>query len=145
MNTFFSEYLIFTKSATNFWEKQKLLLAFLKVNILAFFQPVNMSVLRFTPERTDHNKILLCQAENPDLANSAIQDSLILKVHCKLTKFLQHSVENSEIHSQWKDNSWNQFYCNFFSEIVDSTKFLSKMCESSVFSTMCVGVNISWN
>ena len=57
------------------------------------FQPVNMSVLRFTPERTDHNKNLLCQAENPDLANSAIQDSLILKVHCKLTKFLLLSVE----------------------------------------------------
>ena len=46
-------------------------------------QPVNMSVLRYTPERTDHSKVLLCQAENPDLANSAIQDSISLKVHCK--------------------------------------------------------------
>ena len=48
------------------------------------FQPVNMSVLRFTPERTDHNKVLLCQVENPDLVNSALQDSVLLKVHCKL-------------------------------------------------------------
>jgi len=46
-------------------------------------QPVNVSVLSFTPHIDDHGRVLSCRAENPDLENSAIQDSLLLKVHCK--------------------------------------------------------------
>ena len=42
-----------------------------------------MSVLSFKPEIRDHGKVLTCRAENPGLEKSAIQDSLLLKVHCK--------------------------------------------------------------
>ena len=52
-------------------------------NFLFYFQPVNMSVLSFKPEIRDHGKVLTCRAENPGLEKSAIQDSLLLKVHCK--------------------------------------------------------------
>ncbi len=50
-------------------------------------QAVNTSVLSYTPKISDHNKVLLCRVENPDLSNSAIQDSLELQVHCKYRRF----------------------------------------------------------
>ena len=48
-----------------------------------FFQRSNSSTLSYIPTIGDHRKVLTCKAENPDLQNSAIQDSLPLQVHCK--------------------------------------------------------------
>ena len=53
------------------------------------FQRVNSSTLTYNPTIGDHRKVLTCKAENPDLQNSAIQDSLTLQVHCKFDHFLK--------------------------------------------------------
>ena len=52
-------------------------------DLLFVFQRDNSSTLIYVPNIGDHRKVLTCKAENPDLQNSAIQDSLTLQVHCK--------------------------------------------------------------
>ena len=51
------------------------------------FQPfsstTNSSTLRYGPRPADHGQRLTCRVDNPDLADSAIEDSMELEIHCE--------------------------------------------------------------
>ena len=42
-----------------------------------------MSVLSFTGTSSDNGKELICQAENPLMKNSSLEESVRLNIHCK--------------------------------------------------------------
>ena len=47
---------------------------------------VTISTFNFRPRKTDQEKVLTCRAENTEVANSAIEDSWRIAVHCKYKK-----------------------------------------------------------
>jgi hypothetical protein len=43
-----------------------------------------VSVLTFTPDEDDNGAKITCRAENPEIMGSAVDDSFVLVVLCKL-------------------------------------------------------------
>ena len=44
----------------------------------------NTSSLNYIPRIEDNGKELICESDNPDLPGSALRESLLLNIHCKL-------------------------------------------------------------
>ena len=55
---------------------------------------MTISTFNFRPRKTDQEKVLTCRAENTEVANSAIEDSRRIAVHCKYKQIFDLEIFN---------------------------------------------------